>query len=53
MKYHKKVLGVSRIDKRINEVIRKQLGIKSVMQILEEKKLRRYGHIVRMRKEGR
>lgn len=52
MKYHRKVLGVCRMDKRRNEDIRKELGIKSVKQILEEKKLRWFGHIVRM-EEGR
>lgn len=48
MKYLRRVIGARRIDKKRNEDIRKQLHVKSAKLYLEEKKLRWFGHLVRM-----
>nr|CAH7736536.1 unnamed protein product [Callosobruchus chinensis] len=48
MKYLRVVKGVTRRDKIRNEVIRSELGVKSVLQKIEETQLKWFGHLVRM-----
>nr|CAH7736900.1 unnamed protein product [Callosobruchus chinensis] len=48
MKYLRGVKGVTRRDKIRNEVIRSELGVKSVLQKIEENQLKWFGHLVRM-----
>nr|CAH7719228.1 unnamed protein product [Callosobruchus chinensis] len=48
MKYLRGVKGVTRRDKIRNEVIRSELGVKPVLQKIEENQLKWFGHLVRM-----
>ena len=48
MRYLRKVKGVTRMDKIRNDIIREELGIESIMQKLDEQKLRWFGHLSRM-----
>nr|CAH7719235.1 unnamed protein product [Callosobruchus chinensis] len=48
MKYLRGVKGVTRREKIRNEVIRSELGVKSVLQKIEENQLKWFGHLVWM-----
>lgn len=44
MKYRRRVLGVRRVEKRCYEDIRKELGVLSVKEYLEDKKFSWLGY---------
>ena len=46
------IRGVSRIERMRNKAIRQQLGVESVLDIVERERLRWYGHVMRVG-EGR
>lgn len=48
MKYLRKVMGVRRTDRIRNTEIRSKLKVKSAKEIIENKKLNWFGHLVRM-----
>lgn len=48
MKYLRRVLGVRRIERKRNEDIRNELKVEPAKKILEDKKLKWFGHMVRM-----
>ena len=45
------IRGVSRIERMRNTTIRQQLGVESVLDIVERGRLRWYGHVMRMGEE--
>ena len=49
MKYLRRVKGKTRRDKISNEIIRKELEIDSVLQVIEDQWLKWFGHLIRMR----
>lgn len=51
MKYLRRVLGVTRMDRIRNDVIRKQLKVQPVLKRIEDCQLRWYGHLRRMNEE--
>lgn len=51
MKYHRRTMGVTRMDRQRNDDIRKDLNVKPILETLEENQLKWFGHMVRMTDE--
>ena len=51
MKYLRRVKGITRRDKVPNEIIRKELEIDSVLQVIENQRLKSFRHLIRMREQ--
>ena len=48
MKVLRLIKGVTLFDKQRNEDIRRELGVKSVLDVIQQTQLRWYGHVMRM-----
>ena len=48
MRMLRRIMGVTLLDKKISEDIRRNLGVHKIQEIVREKRLRWYGHIMRM-----
>ena len=51
MKYLRRVLGVTRMDRLRNDYIRKELEVESILELINKRKLQWFGHLARMNSE--
>jgi hypothetical protein len=49
--YYRKIMGKTKPDRVRSERIREQVGQESVRRVLEERQLRWFGHVYRMKRE--
>lgn len=51
MKYLRRVKGISKRDRIRNDVVRQELGVESILEVVERNQLKWFGHVIRMRDE--
>ena len=51
MKYLRRVTNKTRWDRERNDKIRKDLNVRPVVEMVEEKQLKWFGHVKRMKSE--
>ena len=51
MRFLRKIMGVTRLDRVRNTVIRETLGVEPLLLSVEKAQLRWYGHVLRMARD--